>query len=216
MKKLCTYFPCIFFVLQVSAQMNSKNSYKANGYILQGTDTVKGWIAVPVSNEEIDYYSLTFRITFIDSSDHQNNYKPKDITGFGFQENDEDLGNYISVTEADGLSKAKFLRIMLRGKISLFKEKLDRSTYRDLPSINAFGQPSAAVMAKSNIYKTNFYVRQNNDALVKIKVNSKTGMLIKKDLKKALDSLPDSFKDSEEEIDISGFMDILLKLNATL
>lgn len=213
MKKNFFFLLFAFFVLSGSAQsfgLNKKRSYKAEGYILKGADTINGWIAVPITNDELDYYSLSTRITFTDSFEQQKSYKPNNIAGFGFRE-DEGLGEYISAGEAEGLSKAKFLRKVLEGKISLFQDKLDRNTVEAQGTMGAFDGPT--MTRKKDIYKSYFYVRRNNEPLIKIEFKSKTSTVAKKDLKKALNFLPDSFINSDEEVDLPGLIDILSGLN---
>lgn len=215
MKKFFSFFICLCFIFQGSAQLNfsnKKRSYKTEGYILNGADSINEWIVVPILNDAIDYYSFTTRVTFIDSSGQQNIYKPNHIDGFGFRE-DESLGNFISVDKSEGLSKARFLRKILEGKISLLEEILDRSIVGAGYATNALGQPSSKMRTK-DIHESIFYVRQNDEAVIKIKFNSKTNKIRKKDLRKDLDFLPDSFANSDEEIDLSDLIGILSELNS--
>lgn len=218
MKKVLFLFFCTYFVSICSAQIyprNKKRSFKSEAYILNGADTINGWIVVPVSNDWVDYYSLRTNVVFVDSSNKQKKYKPGDIAGFGFRE-DKALGEYTSASEAKGLPKSMFLRCLLQGKASLYEDKQDRSVIKSYGAgTTSFGPPSATVQRPVDIHKSLIYIKHNDDAFINIKFDSKTDKVKKKELKKLLDFLPDSFKDSKDEVDISGLIEILTEFNST-
>jgi hypothetical protein len=125
------------------------------------------------------------------------------------------MGEYVSANEAKGLPKPMFLRRLLQGRASLYEDKLDRSVVNSYNAGPAFpGGPSATIRKPTDIHKSSIYIRHNDGSFIKIKFDYKTDKIQKKDLKQQLDFLPDSFKDSKDEVDISGLIDILTEFNS--
>lgn len=191
----------LLYVCLANESHAQNRSYKAEGYILNETDSVNGWILVPINNDVLDYYSLSMRVTFVNSAGEQKKYKPNDIKGFGFRD-DEYLGHYISSTEAKGKPNDMFLKKLVIGNISLLEKKMDRN-------VTSYSSSGSSI-SNVDIHKSLYYVQKENEALIRVDFNKKTAIIQKKDLIKILDFLPDSFATSEEGVNFSDLVNIIL------
>jgi hypothetical protein len=112
MKKLLFGFIATIIGLSTLAQtgiFKKKRSYKVEGYIVFGTDTIRGTISIPITDDELDYNSLATSVTFIDSLDNTRKYTPLKASGFGLR-GDAVFGEYVSVSSLEGLDKDLFLK----------------------------------------------------------------------------------------------------------
>ena len=196
--------------LNTAAQTNifkKKRTYKIEGYVLLGLDTINGTIAIPIIYDELDYNSLATSITFIDTLNSTKKYTPLKASGFGLRD-DAVFGDYVSIRVEEDFGQTLFLKKVLNGKITLFEHKLDRTVVRDR-------SPGSKIQEKVSIDESIYYLKKDDEPLVKIQFNSKTSTIRKKDLKKLVNILPDNFANSDEEIDVSELITILSDFNLT-
>jgi len=214
MKKLLLGFIATSIALSTLAQTDifkKKRSYKVEGYIVLGIDTINGTIAIPITDDELDYHSLATSVTFIDSLNKTQKYTPRKATGFGLR-GDAVFGEYVSISMSEGLDKDLFLKRVLNGKIILFEYKLDRTVIKSYPS--TFRGGPKEIRKKESVNESIYYLKKGSEPLLKVQFNPKTLTIKKKDLKKLIDVLPDDFSNSEEEIDESELITILSDYNS--
>lgn len=196
--------------LNTAAQTNilkKKRTYKIEGYVLLGPDTINGTIAIPITYDELDYNSLATSVTFIDSLNNTKKYTPLKASGFGLRD-DAVFGDYVSIRVEEDFGQTLFLKKVLNGKITLFEHNLDRTVVRDR-------SPGSNIQEKVSIDESIYYLRKGDEPLVKIQFNSKTSTIRKKDLKKLINILPDNFVNSDEEINATELLTILSDYNLT-
>ena len=206
-----------FFFLGISSYcfaqksfFTPNRSYKVEGYILLGADTVQGYIAIPIDRDEVDYGSLTKQVTFIDSADKSKKYKPSNLNGFGIK-GDDVISNYISVAKSENSLRNIFLKKVVEEEAMLLVEKIDRAA--GYATTTFYGMGSSQIYEKE-INKSVYYLKIGTDALVKVPFDNKTASIRKRDVKKLLINLPESFADSDEQIDFSSFIILLESYNA--
>ena len=198
--------------LNTAAQTNifkNKRTYKIEGYVLLGPDTINGTIAIPIRYDELDYNSLATSVTFIDSLSSTKKYTPLKASGFGLR-GDAVFGDYVSIRVEEDFGQTLFLKKILNGKVTLFEHKLDRTVVRDRNV--AVGNK---IREKVSIDESIYYLKKDDEPLIKIQFDSKTSTISKKDLKKLVNILPDNFANSDEEIDVSKLINILSEFNLT-
>jgi hypothetical protein len=216
MRKL---FLLIVFTITTTLCLGQKNafsparSYKVEGYVLIDRDTIQGYISIPIDGDEVNYSTLTKQVTFIDRADRPKKYKPNDLKGFGLQK-DDILSHYVSVAKSANSVKSIFLKKVVEGKAMLLVEKIDRAAgYRNQMIMTGNGFRSAPTYQKE-INKNVYYLKIGDNNIFKIPFNKKTASIAKKELKKLLVNLPDSFASSDEQVDFSAFIKLLEGYNA--
>ncbi len=215
MKKLFCGFIATIIALSTLAQaeiFKKKRSYKVEGYVVLGTDTIIGTIAIPITDDELDYHSLANSVTFIDSLNKTQKYTPRKASGFGLR-GDAVFGEFESIKVEDDFGQTLFLKRVLNGKIILFEHKLDRTVVRSYPSTFGGDFPKQTTR-KESVNASIYYLKKGSDPLIMIQFNPKTLTVKKKDLKKLIDVLPDNFSNSDEEIDESELITILSDYNS--
>jgi len=212
MRKLLFTITSLFVVLNSVAQTDifkKKRTYKVEGYILAGTDTVNGIISIPIRYDELDYYSLGTVVEFTDSLNQTKKYRPNKTPGFGLL-GDAVFGDYVSIGLRENPDNYLFLKRVLAGAITLYENNLDRTVVKTTPtSVGA----NSHISQKQSVDESIYYLQKNNEPLIKIQFDSKTSSVKKKDLKKLVNILPESFTNSDEEIDVSAFITILSDYN---
>lgn len=188
----------------------ASRTYKVEGYILLGADTIQGYIAIPIDGDEVDFSSLTKQVTFIDSVDKSKKYKPSHLNGFGIKVDDV-VSNYISVAKSENASVNMFLKKVVEGEAMLLVEKIDQAA--GYSTTGVYGMGSSKVYNKE-FSKSVYYLKIGTNAIVKVPFDSKTASIRKREVKKLLVNLPESFVHSDEQIDFSSFITLLESYNA--
>jgi hypothetical protein len=216
MKKQYLLFLTLTLKLSCFSQYDflQKRFYKIDGYIVIGIDTIKGIIAIPIERDEIDYGSLSKKVSFIDSIGKTKRYKPADINSFGLT--DEAVrGTYMSAATDHKKVNDIFLKKIVDGEVLLLENRFDRAGgYTNTISLgtNGFGlNPSY----QQEINKSVFYFKKSNE-LIKIELNKKNGLIKKNELQKLLDIFPQEYKNSDDEIGINEIVAFLTKFNSKL
>ena len=198
MKKIA--FLTLLLTATLTALAQSR-SYKVDGYILSGADTVTGTISIPVGKNSVDYASLSTQVIFIERSGKIRGHNPRTLAGFGLR-GDDVLGDYVSVTTSDLVPRKLFLKKLVDGAVVLLEENADHLMRNK-------GNGTYLV----DHYRT-YYLKNGVGPLVAVPLDPRTSAIRKKDLKKLLPGLPDSFTHSEEAVTISELIPILEEYNA--
>ena len=120
MKKLLI----IISVFLATNWMQLNGQIKLQGYIiLKATDTVKGKVALPLTQKkEIDYQSMGESVQFEDNVGKSQIYSPKKISGYGIHEEDYNYDFVSYNTNPSGTRKAHvFLNRVVDGDLQLFE-----------------------------------------------------------------------------------------------
>lgn len=206
---LCIYLPIV--VLAIPKNPHVFRGYKVEGYILLSTDTIRGYISIPLHGDEVDYSSLTKKVVFVDSLGESKMYRPDDIPGFGMH-NDDVTSHYISVTKTGSSSKKIFLKKLVEGAVMLLVETIDRAGGYGHITSNGINYGSTYENDMSRVY----YLRIGNARIVQMPFDEKTATIRKFELKKLLINLPESFTTSNERVEFSTFLTLLQNYNADI
>jgi hypothetical protein len=153
---------------------------------------------------------LDKKVKFIDSLGTVQTFGPDKIQGFGLRD-DAIQRNYETVILPEKGKPSYFLKKLVNGKIALY-EKLEVITP---PPSMVMGQNGNMTMMKSRSTTVTVYYLKNGDSLTKIEMNRETYSIKKKELKQIISFLPESFINSDEEIDLSKLVSLLEKYNST-
>lgn len=210
MRKLLSLLLLLLILMNSLAQIyvGKKQFYKVEGYILEGTDTIRGIISIPIKFSDVDYNSLAMSVSFTDTMNHTKKYRPKTTAGFGLR-GDVVLGDYVSIRLPDAEDYHLFLKRLLAGPIMLYEQNLDRTAMIQTPT----GTGGHTVRKKS-IDQSIYFLQKGKEVFIKIEFDPQTTLLKKNDLKKLVEILPDVFANSDKELNPSDLLNILSDYNS--
>ena len=115
------YFITFLLLLSCSQAFAQKNFRE--GYIVQGTDTTKGYLDYRGSNKSAQIATFKSNLTV-----EAKKYTPADITAYGFKEEDKIFESKLILEVNDDSTKQqmRFLNVLAKGKVSIYYSRTDR------------------------------------------------------------------------------------------